>query len=174
MSESKATLRARAEKLRKQIAEAEARLDNLKARLAPIEARLGGGIGEPVAVSGLDLLWNDALPIARNRSSKVQCRTEWNRIPPVERPKIADMLAALKAWNRCPEWRKDGSAYVPALHRWIKNRQWETPPETQVADSRYRGTPKAIPQTPPEEAASPEDIAAILSALKPGPPRVRS
>jgi hypothetical protein len=110
------------------------------------------------------------LPIARTRSSKHQCRTEWIRIPKHERPTIQEAIDALKVWNRCEQWKKDGNAYVPGLHRWIKARQWENLPETSAerdAAARYRTTPKSLPATNSEDAATPEDIAEILGAIKP-------
>lgn len=165
MSAAQDKLHAQAARLRRQIAEGEAGLDQLRAKLAIIEAKLTGG---PVPLSGLEILWQTALPMGRNRSSKVQCRTEWNRIPQNERPRVEDMISALKVWNRCEEWKKDGNSYVPGLHRWIKARQWENLPEVSTRDglARYRNTPKPVPQTAPEDAATPEDIAEIFKAVK--------
>lgn len=165
MSAVKLKLEAQANRLRSQVATAEATLGMLRTRLAKIEAKLTGA---PAPETGLDLLWAAALPMARTRSSKLQCRTAWNRIPKHERPTVQVALTALHAWNACHEWRKDGSQFAPALHRYIKNRMWEDPPETNTtAPSRYRSTPKAIPQTAPEDAATPEDIAAIFAPLSP-------
>lgn len=140
-------------KLRRQIAETEAKIDTLKIRLAKAVARK---TGEKVPATGLDLLWNEALPIARNRSSKQQCRVEWNKIHLSLRPPVQEVITALKAWNRCPEWKKDGNAFVPALHRWIKNLGWEYVPESTPAPSRYR---TAAPKQPAPQA----DAAEILT-----------
>ena len=88
---------SKAETLRKQVAAAEATLEILRAKLAKIDAELNH---TPAPVSGLDLLWKAALPMARTRSSKVQCRTQWNRIPLAERPTVqtaSDALKTLKA-----------------------------------------------------------------------------
>jgi hypothetical protein len=158
-------LQSRAAALRNLIAANEANVDQLRAKLAIIEAKLSGG---PVPLSGLEILWQTALPMARTRSSKQQCRIEWNRIPQGERPRVEDIISALKIWNRCEEWKKDGNAYVPGLHRWIKARQWENLPEVSTRDglARYRSTPKPVPQTAPEDAATPEDIAEIFKAVK--------
>ena len=75
------------------------------------------------------------------------------------RPPVKEVLAVLKTWNRCEEWRKDGNAFVPALHRWIKNCQWENLPECSRRDpfARYRTTPKPLPATPPDQAATAEE-----------------
>lgn len=155
MSESKAKLESNANRLRKQIAAAEAQLDILRGKLAKAEAQI---IGKPAPPTGLDMLWQEALPISRTRSSKFQCRTEWNRIPIAERPTVAEALAALKKWKKCDEWKIDGNAYAPALHRWIKNRQWENLPEVVRVDpsARYRTTPKPI--APPTDPADEVDI----------------
>jgi hypothetical protein len=151
-------------KLRRQLADAEATVSALKLKIAKAEAKL---TGEPVPVSGLEMLWHAALPIARNRSSKQQCRIDWNKIPKGDRPTIETLVNALKIWNRSDEWRKDGHSFVPGLHRWIARRCWEDLPEVEAARSR---TPKARTldiSTPLPDAATPEEIAEILGALKP-------
>lgn len=161
---SKSSLTAQANDLRRRIAAGEADLDALRSKLAGIEAKLAGN---PVPiVSGLDLLWKIALPTSRNRSSKQQCRIEWNKIPKTDRPPVQTLLDALKVWNRCDEWKRDGSAFAPGLHRWIKNRCWEDLPEVSTAPSRYRATPPKL--TPPSngETATPAEISAIFASLK--------
>ena len=148
------------DRLRQQLATAEATAENLRHKIAAHQAKLDGS---PPPVSGLDLLWKTALPIARTRSSKIQCRTEWNRIPKDQRPTVQFALDCLKIWNRCEEWKKDGNTFVPALHRWIKNRQWENLPESSRYDplARYR---KADPAPPP--LRTDEDQAALREFLK--------
>jgi hypothetical protein len=158
MSDSKAKLEASVERLRRQVAEAEATLGNLRARLAKSEAKLDG---LPAPETGLDLLWKAALPTARTRSSKHQCRVEWNRIPKHERPTVQIAVDALYKWNRCPEWKRDGNAFVPGLHRWIKARQWENLPESADPLSRYRSPQPAAP--PPRTKEDEEALRQFLS-----------
>lgn len=160
MSAASDKLEQQANRLRDELASAEAVVADIKTRLAKIEAKL---TGEPAPQTGLDMLWAAALPIARTRSSKIQCRTEWLRIPISARPPVKEVLAALKLWNRCEEWKKDGNTFVPALHRWIKNRQWENIPESSRYDplARYR---KADPAPPPPRTD--EDQAALREFLK--------
>lgn len=164
MSKSKDQLSADAERLRIKIAEAEATLGTLRSKLAKIEAQL---TGQPAPETGLDLLWKNALPMARTRSSKQQCRVEWNRIPKHERPTVQIALDALRIWNRCEEYRKDGNAFVPGLHRWIKARQWEHLPEESSRDphARYRSPqkPTPAPADPAEAVTDPMEIARLLS-----------
>lgn len=165
--ESKSSSAATAERLRKQIAKAEAELDILRDKLRKAEARVTGA---PAPPTGLDQLWREAFPIQRTRSSKFQCRTEWNRIPIAERPTVADALAALKTWKKCDEWKIDGNSYAPALHRWIKNRQWENLPEATVVNpsARYSTTPKPkpAPTDPSEEITDREEIKRLLGITK--------
>lgn len=154
------------EKLRQKVAAAQAALEMAQAKLAAAEAK---ETGAKPPVTGLDLLWQAALPMARTRSSKVRCRTEWNRIPPEERPTVREALDALRAWNRCKEWRKDCNEFVPGLHRWIKDRQWENVPEEvkPEAPSRYRApTPKPLPTPKPEEVILPHEVREIFRSLK--------
>lgn len=166
MSKSKAQLQSEANKLRNKIAETEAILSGLRSKLAKIDGQL---TGEPAPETGLDMLWKAALPISRTRSSKMLCRKAWHSIPVHDRPKITDAVAALHAWNRCEEWRKDGNQYAIGLDRWIKERRWENLPEGSDRDvaARYRVTQKPIPQTAPEDAATPEDVAEMLAVLRP-------
>jgi hypothetical protein len=172
MSKSKAQLQSEANKLRNKIAETEAILSVLRSKLAKIEAQL---TGETAPENGLDQLWKIALPIARTRSSKQQCRVEWNRIPKHERPAVQVAADALRIWNRCEEWRKDGNAYVPGLHRWIKARQWENLPEVSGRDplSRYRTTPKPLP-APVDPSDQVTDSAQIAELLGIKPKRMNS
>jgi hypothetical protein len=159
MSEARDKLDQKASRLRDDLAAAEAVVTDIKTRLAKVEAKL---TGEPPPQTGLDLLWTAALPTARTRSSKIQCRTEWLRIPVSARPPVKEVLTALKIWNRCDEWKKDGNSFVPGLHRWIKNRQWENLPEGSSRDplARYRN-----PEPKPQAAISPEDQAAVREFL---------
>lgn len=167
MSAAREKLTARAEKLRTQLAAAQATVDDLKAKLAKIEGTLAG---DPPPETGLDLLWKEAPAMARTRSSKYKCRVAWNRIPPRDRPRVPEVLAALKAWKRCFEWKKDDGQFVPALDRWIKERRWEDWPEDVKKDpgARYRTVEKPAPTAP-----SAEDQAALAEFLK-QPLRIRS
>ena len=166
MSETSEKLLAQISTVRAQLSKAEATVETLRNKLAKLEARAAG---TPVPITGLDLLWKAAVPMSRMRSSKLQCRQEWNKIPHADRPSVSEAIEALKAWNRCEEWKKDANAYVPGLHRWIKNRQWEDLPETKAerdVAARYRTSPKPIPQTAQEDIATPEDIAEMMSVLR--------
>ena len=151
-------------KLRRQLAEAEATVSGIKLKIAKAEASL---TGEPVPVSGLEMLWHTALPIARNRSSKQQCRIEWNKIPKGDRPTIETLVHALKVWNRCDEWRKDSHSFVPGLHRWLARRCWEDLPEVEAARSRTPSARTLDIAGPSPDAATPEEIAAMFQSLKP-------
>ena len=161
MTKAEQQLQAQAEKLRNQLADAEAVVAHLKAKIAKIDAKL---TGEPTPETGLDMIWKAALPMGRQRSSKVQCRQAWNRIPAGERPKVGEVLAALKAWNRCDAWRRDGNQFVPGLHKWIAARQWDNIPEDVRPDpgARYRvAAPK--PVSTADAVVDPQEIARLLS-----------
>lgn len=164
MKKTEQKLHADVERLQRQLADAEAVVGGLRARLAKLDAKR---TGEPAPENGLEMLWKAARPMAKTRSSKQQCRAEWSRIPVQDRPPISQVVDALYRWNRCEEWKKDSNAFVPGLHLWIKRRQWENIPETnEQAPSRYPSAPKAVAKTAPEDAATPEEIAAILAPLR--------
>lgn len=162
MTKAEKQLQARADKLRSKLAEAEALAEHLRNQLAKIDKRI---TGEPDKQTGLELLWKAAPPMARTRSSKVQCRKAWNLIPEAERPKIAEIIAAMRAWSRCWDWKKDGGMFVPGLHRWIQDRRWENLPE-DTAGTGTRGfeAPKRAPQADPADVVTdPAEIAKLLS-----------
>lgn len=162
MSTSQDKLRAQAAALRKKLADAEAVADQLRAKLLLAEAKLTGG---PVPLSGLEILWQAALPKSRERSSKHRCRTAWNRIPPAERPRMEVMIAALKAWCRCEAWKAEGGLYAPGLHRFIQDRMWEDLPEIEKARSRYpsAGISPVVRKTTEEGVTDLAEIAALLN-----------
>jgi hypothetical protein len=151
-------------KLQRQIGDTEAKLEALREKLAKATAPK---TEKPAATFELDPLWKAALPISRARSSKHQCRKEWNLIPKAQRPDIDTIVNALKAWNRSPEWKKDGSAYAPGLHRFIKERRWEDLPETTEAPSRYRAAPQPAAQEAPAPGVTDPDEVRRLLGLRP-------
>jgi hypothetical protein len=166
MSKSKAQLAAEANNLRVKIAETEATLQGLRNRLAKIDAQASG---EPTPEAGLDILWKAALPISRTRSSKMLCRKAWNMIPASDRPRIAEAVAALVAWNRCEEWKKDGNQYAIALDRFIRERRWESLPETKAERdglARYRTPSKQLSPADPAAAILDRDEIAQLLSIK--------
>lgn len=161
-------LAARADKLRARIATAETELATLKQKLAAVESKLFTGpppasaapaAAPPPQKTGLDMLWQAALPKARERSSRHRCRLEWNKIPVSQRPALKTLIDALTAWNRCEAWRCDSHAFVPGLHRFIKERMWEDLPE----DSRHC-VPRPVTKAPAPERTA-EDEAALRAFL---------
>lgn len=170
MSKAREKQEAAVERLRRQLADAEALAGNLRARLDKAEAKL---TGETPQQTGLDLLWDAAPPMARTRSSKFKCRAAWNRIPLSDRPRISVLIDALKIWARCQEWRKDDGQFVPALDRFIRDRRWESLPECSRNDvaARYRTTRKPLPAPTGDEITDPAEIARLLSVH---PQRMRS
>lgn len=72
-----------------------------------------------------DELWRISPPLARKRSSKKQCKGAWGTIPASTRPSLEKATEALRAWMRDDDWRKENGKFIPGLHRWIANRQWE-------------------------------------------------
>jgi hypothetical protein len=154
---------AKIAKLRKEIATLEAKLGGLREDLARLEREEG----DTSPLSGLDLLWNEALPKSRERSSRQQCRVEWHRLAKEDRPRIEVAVAALRAWNRCEQWTKDANAYAPGLHLFIKRRLWEDVPQVRDPLAKYKPAKPAAPvATPaPDELADADDVATILGTL---------
>ena len=152
------------ESLRRQVADAEAVLGGLRARLAKMEA---AAAGEAAPVCGLDLLWDAALPISRQRSSRHKCRLAWARLPASARPTIARAVAALEAWNRCKQWCLDDHLYAKGVDKFISNRMWEDlPVESKAAAPLHRNmSPTPKPPAGPDanaEKLSKDEIARLL------------
>lgn len=146
------------ESLRRRLAEAEALAGSLRAKLAKMEAHERG---EAEPVCGLDLLWNAALPISRQRSSKQKCRVAWARLPAAARPTIAAAVTALKAWNRCKQWYLDDHLYAKGLDKWIKDRMWEDlPAESKTAAPIHRNM---SPAPKPLAVQADDENAVVLS-----------
>jgi len=155
------------ESVRRQLADAEALATGLRARLAKMEAHENG---EAEPVCGLDLLWDAALPMSRQRSSKHKCRVAWARLPASARPTIAVAIAALKAWNRCKQWYIDDHMYAKGLDKFIKDRMWESlPEESKTAAPIHRNmspTPKPITEsTDDDKVTDPAESARLLGLV---------
>ena len=159
------------ESVRRQLADAEAAVGSLRAKLAKMAAHAAG---EAEPVCGLDLLWDAALPMSRQRSSKHRCRIAWQRLPAACRPTVAVAISALKAWNRCTQWYLDDHAYAPGLHRFIGERMWEALPEESKTPAPMHRNMSSIKPIPPRDAGEsvtdPSEISRLLGiAPKPAP-----
>ena len=151
--------------LRRQLSTLEAKAEILRVKINRMAAKQAGA---PCITTGLDLLWDAALPNSRIRSSKIQCRTEWNRIPVGERPPVAEVLVALKIWNRTSQWKEESGKFAPGLHRFIKNRMWDSLPESPKPMARYTNpAPRPSPKPGDDELITdPVEIARILTPDK--------
>lgn len=91
-----------------------------------------------------EVLWNQAPKIARRRSSKKDLRLAVERASRENGglPEPEAVVAALEAWIACPEWTKDGGAFIEGIHRWVKRRRWENPPEAEKAPQPKSWTPE--------------------------------
>lgn len=101
--------------------------------------------------------WKQCPETSRRRSSKALLRKEWGRVPKHERPSLETILGALAAFKRTPEWKRDNYQFVPGVHRLIKMRFWEDPPEP---DRPF--LPRQKPPSPPREGELETDQAAAL------------
>ncbi|MEI7912757.1 MAG: hypothetical protein WCK77_24280 [Verrucomicrobiota bacterium] len=161
--------------LRRQLAEAEATVGSIRAKLAKMEAAESGN---PAPVCGLDMLWDAALPMSRQRSSKQLCRKAWAAIPAACRPTVITAVSALKLWNRCDQWHANDHIYAPGLHKYISARMWESLPEKSKSAPLHRNmsNPQPLPQRSQPGITDPEEIARLLGIqAKPKPlPKILS
>lgn len=159
MSLSKDAKAARAKKLRDKISDTKVILADLEGKLAKLEGREAAPDQKDDLLSAL---WDAAPDMARTRSSRHKCNIAWHRIPALSRPTVEQAVAALLAWKKDPEWKKDGGQFVPALDRWIRERRWVDPPKETAAPSRARLPVKPPPETSDEAVTDPAEIAALL------------
>lgn len=75
----------------------------------------------------LDSVWKAGPIQSRNRSSKRQLEQAWKKMP--KKPEESEVLRVLALWVNSHAWTKDNCEFVPGIHRWIQNRQWENEPE---------------------------------------------
>jgi hypothetical protein len=76
----------------------------------------------------LESVWKAGPIQSRTRSSKRQLESAWKKTP--NKPEESEVLRVLGLWVKSHAWTKDNCEFVPGIHRWIQNRQWENEPET--------------------------------------------
>ena len=83
--------------------------------------------------SGWAKFWEEHWPRTR-RKQKKNAREQWSRIKPALYEKI---FSALERQKKQPAWNKDGGAFIPYPHRWLRDQRWEdevTLPENRDVD----------------------------------------
>jgi hypothetical protein len=118
---------------------------------------------QPEYPEGLMRVWNAAPPKARERSSKLECLTEWKK-QKLE-PRAAEMLIALEAWKQCADWRKDGGQFVKGLHLWLKHRKYEEPPTVKTARAAANTQQVSQRREIEDRAAHDQAVADCIGAL---------
>jgi hypothetical protein len=81
---------------------------------------------------GFSLFWANYPP--RRKTAKGKCEAKWKAM---KCSRQAEQInAALMAQRASPDWTKEDGQYVPAPHRWLNERRWETEldPATKPAD----------------------------------------
>ena len=83
----------------------------------------------------LQLIWENTPKLGRQRSSKAELEKEWRKIPRADRPGQGRLVESLDQWNKSQSW---GEGYIPGIHRWVKQRQWEQDPEPAKTSTGVR------------------------------------
>ena len=89
----------------------------------------------------LKAIWNQTPPLGRQRSSQEKLKSSWMKTPAANRPTKEIVMHALSAWCTSAAWQKDGGQFVPGIHRWIENRQWENIPTNQITSPQLKKLP---------------------------------
>lgn len=87
----------------------------------------------PIVPKGTDgdfveSLWKATTPQSRNRSSREKLADAWAKTR--NKPDEETALRVLNLWAKCHDWTKDGGQFAPGIHRWVKERKWESEPES--------------------------------------------
>ncbi len=77
----------------------------------------------------LKKIWEMSPSKSRARSSKKKVFEEWVKIKKSARPNFETAISAFQSWLACEEWTRGNGDFVPGLHLWFKNRQWQNIPE---------------------------------------------
>ena len=85
----------------------------------------------------LESIWKATTPQSRNRSSREKLADAWSKTK--NKPPEITVLRVLALWATCNDWTKDEGQFAPGIHRWVKERKWESEPEGgkfQLRDGR--------------------------------------
>lgn len=88
------------------------------------------GVGTP---SGglpalVDAVWAHTPKLGRERSSRAKVEKVFARMPAKIRPSTDTLVDALARWSASESWTKNDGEFVPGIHRWVQDRQWENIP----------------------------------------------
>lgn len=85
----------------------------------------------------LEFVWKATTPQSRNRSSREKLADAWSKTR--NKPDHQTVLRVLALWAKCHDWTKDGGQFAPGIHRWIKERKWESEPESGQGQFQLMG-----------------------------------
>jgi hypothetical protein len=91
-------------------------------------------------------LWKLFPPKSRDRSSKAKLAEQWSKLR--RKPDEQTVTASLTKWASCHEWTKDGGQFAPGAHLWIKERKWESDPESVATNHREAKKANEYPERP--------------------------
>ena len=109
--------------LRRDIAEAEAKAKEEEDTLSEI----GRKADYPQLVESL---WRIFPATSRNRSSKKKVADSIKKIR--IRPSDDIIIESARQWASSHGWTKDSGQFAPGIHIWVKDRKWESEPETSL------------------------------------------
>ena len=81
------------------------------------------------------VIWEGHPQQGRTRSSRAKVDSAWRAVPKAERIDYDAVVASMAAWRQSRDWLKDDGEFVPAAHRWIKDRKWTVTPARKGEDS---------------------------------------
>jgi hypothetical protein len=91
-------------------------------------------------------LWSIFPAKSRDRSSKAKLADQWRKLK--AKPDEQTITESLTKWASCHEWTKDGGQFAPGAHLWIKERKWESDPESVATNHREAKKANEYPERP--------------------------
>jgi hypothetical protein len=82
----------------------------------------------------------DAYPDIR-RTAKHKCEKLWQALALDE--SVDQVMSGLAKWKASEQWQKQNGAFVMAPHRWLSERDWETPPPSKGPTNRHQAKCRA-------------------------------
>lgn len=78
----------------------------------------------------LQITFDDFWRAYPRRQAKKDALKAWRTVDPRAHGKI---LAAIRAWCQCDDWRRDGGRYIPFPATWLRGERWEDELDTAVS-----------------------------------------
>lgn len=89
-----------------------------------------------------------------------KAREQWDRLAPDE-ALFAEIMASVLRWRGSEQWERDGGAFIPKPHNWLRNKGWRNIPG--ISPLPPMPAPAIQPRIPP--ATMPASVVEVAARL---------